>query len=72
MVHTHQDARIRDERLVLPHDMTATLRMRLPETVLLPGRLMGSQLSFGVVRLICKVAAALQPQQTVIGVDLGV
>jgi putative transposase len=72
VVYTNQDARIRDGRLVLPHGASGTLRIRLPETITLPGRLMEVRLSFGVVRLICEVADAPHPQQTVIGVDLGV
>ncbi len=30
------------------------------------------RLSFGVVRLVCEIADACRPQQTMIGVDLGV
>jgi putative transposase len=72
VVYTNQDARIRDGRLVLPHGKSGTLRIRLPEIVTLPGRLMEVRLSFGIVRLICEVPEAAHPQQTVIGVDLGV
>jgi len=72
VVYTNQDARIRDGRLVLPQGTSGTLRIRLPESVALPGRLMEVRLSFGVVRLTCEVADAPHPQQTVIGVDLGV
>ena len=72
VVYTNQDARIRDGRLVLPHGTSGTLRIRLPETVSLPGRLIEVRLSFGVVRLICEVAEVPHPQQTIIGVDLGV
>jgi hypothetical protein len=50
----------------------ADLRIRLPETITLPGRLMEVRLAYGVVRLICAVADAPRPQQTIIGVDLGV
>jgi ribosomal protein L35AE/L33A len=55
---TNQDARIRDGRLVLPHGTSGTLRIRLPETVSLPGRLMEVRLSYGTVRLVCKVPEA--------------
>ncbi|HKV83021.1 MAG TPA: transposase [Ktedonobacterales bacterium] len=72
VVYTNQDARIRAGRLVLPHGRSGTLRIHLPETVTLPGRLMEVRLSFGVVRLICAVADSPRPQQTVLGVDLGV
>ena len=72
VVYTNQDARIRDGRLVLPQGTSGTLRIRLPESVALPGRLMEVRLSFGVVRLTCEVSDAPHPQQAVIGVDLGV
>jgi putative transposase len=72
VVYTNQDARIRDGRLVLPHGTSGALRIQLPERVTLPGRLMEVRLSFGSVRLICEAPDAPRPQQTVIGVDLGV
>jgi putative transposase len=72
VVYTNQDARIRDGRLVLPHGTSGALRIRLPESVTLPGRLMEVRLSFGVVCLVCEVPDTARPQQTVIGVDLGV
>jgi putative transposase len=72
VIYTNQDARIRDGRLVLPHGRSGTLRIRLPDTMILPGRLMEVRLSFGAVRLICEIPDAPRPQQTAIGVDLGV
>jgi putative transposase len=72
VVYTNQDARIRDGRLILPHGLSGTLRIRLSDTVTLPGRLMEVRLSYGVVRLICEVPEIARPQQTVIGGDLGV
>jgi putative transposase len=72
VVYTNQDARIRDGRLVLPHGKSGMLRIRLPDSITLPDRLMEVRLSFGVTRLVCEVADAPRPQQTVIGVDLGV
>jgi putative transposase len=72
VVYTNQDARIRDGRLILPHGTSGTLRIRLPDTITVPGRLMEVRLSYGTLRLICEVADAPRPQQTVIGVDLGV
>jgi putative transposase len=72
VVYTNQDARIRDGRLILPHGKSGPLRIRLPETITLPGRLMEVRLSYGVVRLIFEVFESPRPQQTVIGVDLGV
>src|SRR5262249_53452044 len=48
------------------------LRIRLPAIIALPGRLTEVRLSFGVVRLVCEVPDVPRPQQTIIGVDLGV
>lgn len=72
VVYTNQDARLRDGRLALPHGTSGTLRIRLPETLTLPGRLMEVRLSYGVARLICEVPDEARTQDTVIGVDLGV
>jgi putative transposase len=72
VVYTNQDARIRDGRLVLPHGTSGTLRIRLPDAVTLPGRLMEVRLSYGLVRLICEVPDVARTQQAIIGVDLGV
>jgi putative transposase len=72
VVYTNQDARIRDGRLVLPHGSSGRLRIRLPEAVVLPGRLIEVRLSYGLVRLICAVPDGKRPQETIIGVDLGV
>jgi putative transposase len=76
VVYTNQDAHIRAGWLVLPHGTSGTLRIRLPDTITLPGRLMEVRLSYGTVRTICEVPgevpAVARPQQTVIGVDLGV
>ena len=54
VVYTNQDARIRDGRLIMPQGASGTLRIRLPEAVTLPGRLMEVRLSYGVVRIICE------------------
>ena len=72
MVYTNQDARIRDGRLILPHGTRGALHLRLPDTITLPGRRMAVRLAYGVVRLICELPDAPRPQQTVLGIDLGV
>jgi putative transposase len=72
VIYTNQDARIREGRLVLPHGASGALRIRLPDTTTLPGRLMEVRVSYGVVRLICEALDDKRPQETVIGVDLGV
>jgi putative transposase len=70
VVYTNQDARIRDGRLILPHGQAGTLRIPLPAE--LPGRLMEVRLTMGAVLLVCQIPDEPKPQQTAIGVDLGV
>jgi len=70
VVYTNQDARLRDGRLLLPHGTSG--RLRIPVPVALPGRLMEVRLSMAAMRLVCEVADVATPQQTVIGIDLGV
>ena len=57
VIDTNQDARIRDGRRLLPHSQSGTLRMRLPEPVGLPGRLIEVRLSYGIVRVVCEWCA---------------
>jgi putative transposase len=45
VIYTNQDARIREGQLILPHGKSGAVRIRLPETVTLPGRLMEVRLS---------------------------
>jgi putative transposase len=70
VVYTNQDARLRAGRLLLPHGTSG--RLHIPLSVELPGRLMEVRLSMAAVRLVCEVEDLPRPQQTVIGVDLGV
>lgn len=70
VVYTNQGARIRNGYLVLPNGTSGMLRIWLPRE--LPGRLMEVRLQMGRVLLICQVEDMPTPQQTVIGVDLGV
>jgi putative transposase len=72
VIYTNQDARVRDGWLLLPHGKAGALRIKMPRSVALFGRLMEVRLSFRVVRLICKLPDEVRPQQTVVGVDLGV
>jgi putative transposase len=72
VIYTNQDARIRDGRLVLPHGKSGTLHIRLPKAITRLGRLMEVRLSYGAVRLICEIPNDKRPQETIIGVDLGV
>lgn len=70
IAYTNQGAKIRGGKLLLPNGQAGTLRIPLP--VALPGRLMEAQLTMGAVLLVCEMSDAARPQQTVIGVDLGV
>jgi putative transposase len=70
VVYTNQDARLRNGDLVLPHGTSGTLRIPLSRD--LPGRLMEVRLQMGRIMLACAVEEMPRPQQTVIGVDLGV
>ena len=70
VVYTNQDARLRAGRLILPHGTSGHLR--IPLSLALPGRLMEVRLRMGSLRLVCDIPAIARPQQTVIGVDLGV
>jgi putative transposase len=76
VISPNQDARIRDEHLILPlilpHGKSGALRIRLPYVVTLPGRLMEVRLSYGVVRMVCEIPNEALRQETVTGVDLGV
>jgi putative transposase len=72
VIYTNQDARIRDGWLVLPQGKSGAVRIRLPETVALPGRLMEVRLSYGNVRLICEMPEEVRSQGVIIGIDLGV
>jgi putative transposase len=72
VIYTNQDARIRDGKLILPNGASGTLRIRLPKTITVPGRLLEVRLSYGTLRLICEVTSEARQQETVIGVDLGV
>jgi putative transposase len=72
VLYTNQDARIRDGWLLLPHGASGALRIRLPISITLPGRLMEVLLSYGMARLICETPDSARPQERVIGADLGV
>jgi putative transposase len=72
VVYTNQDARIRDGRLLLPNGQSGTLTIRLPEGLVLPGRLREVRLGLFRVFLMCEVADEARPSGPTIGVDLGV
>jgi putative transposase len=72
VIYTNQDARIRNDFLILPNGTSGTLRIRMPKTVTLPGRLMEVRLGFCSVSLVCEVEEEIKPTGPTIGVDLGV
>jgi hypothetical protein len=45
VIYTNQGARIRDGRLILPHGASGTLRIRLPHSSTLLGRLVEARFS---------------------------
>ncbi len=69
VVYTNQAARVRNGKLVLPHGQAGT--PHIPLSIALPGRLMEVRLQMGNVLLVCEIPDEPRPQQTVIGVDLG-
>ncbi len=72
VVYTNQDARIKDNRLVLPNGTSGRLTIPLPANRPLPGRLMEVRLCLGRVLVVCEAPDGPRHQQTVVGVDLGV
>src|SRR5919197_4267401 len=72
VVYTNQDARVREGWLILPNGRSGTLRIPGPQHRPLTGRLMEVSLCIGRILLVCQVDEVSHPQQTVIGVDLGV
>ncbi|MFL5803450.1 MAG: RNA-guided endonuclease InsQ/TnpB family protein [Roseiflexaceae bacterium] len=70
VIYTNQAVKLRDGYLLLPNGAAGILHVPLP--VDLPGRLMEARLCMGHLLLVCAIADVPQPQQIVIGVDLGV
>jgi len=70
VIYTNQGATVRDGRVRLPNGGAGILHIPLPFA--LPGRLMEARLTMGSLLLVCEVPDKASPQQTVIGVDLGV
>ncbi len=72
VIFTNQAAKIRDKILTLPCGQAGKLRIRIPESVTIPGRLMEARLHFGKVELVCEVPAVVHSPAPVIGIDCGV
>ncbi len=72
VIFTNQSARIRDNTLTLPCGKAGKLRVRIPESVMIPGQLMEVRLHFGMVELVCEIPDPIHVFGPAIGVDLGV
>jgi putative transposase len=72
VIFTNQGARVRGNNLLLPCGAAGTLKVRIPETVTLPGRLMEVRLDYGRVAIVCQVPDEVRSGGPTIGVDLGV
>lgn len=72
VIYTNQGARIRDGCLILPNGVAGNLRVRIPEGITLPGRLMEVRLHYGTVEIVCHVPDVARTIGPTIGVDLGV
>ena len=74
VVYTNQGARIRDGYLYLPNGVAGTLRIRIPDGLPIPGRLVEVRLGLFNIILVCECPDEIQPVPSgkEIGVDLGV
>ena len=72
VVYTNQDARIRSGVILLPNGKAGTLRIRIPDGVAFPGKIMEMRLAYGTLSVVCHVEDAPHHATTTIGVDLGV
>lgn len=72
VIFTNQSVRLRDGFLTLPCLSAGKLRVKIPPTVTLPGRLIEVRLHYGKVELICKINEEAHQSGSTIGVDLGV
>src|SRR5262249_40293329 len=55
VIFTNQGAKYREGRLILPCGKAGRLSVRIPEGVILPGRLMEVRLDYGCVEIVCEV-----------------
>jgi putative transposase len=72
VIFTNQAAKYRDGHLVLPCGNAGNLVLRIPNGVVLPGRLMEVRLDYGTVEIVCQVVDQPRADGPTIGVDLGV
>lgn len=74
VIYANDDAVVRNGVLTLPHGRHGgKLRIRMPHSLVLPGRIMQATLAYGFVRIVCEVPAARSSTNApMVGVDLGV
>lgn len=72
VVYTNQGASIRDGYWILPNGKAGDLRIRIPDAVKIPGRLMEVRLGLFNVSLICEIPDESKVVATSVGIDLGV
>jgi putative transposase len=72
VIYTNQAAVIRGKHLILPNGKAGRFRIRIPDSIMLPGRLKEARLHFGRVELVCECEEPVLPPGPVVGVDLGV
>jgi putative transposase len=72
VIFTNQAAKIKGGVLTLPCGQAGKLYVRIPQEVVLPGRLMEVRLHFGTVELVCEIPAVACTAGPTIGIDLGV
>jgi putative transposase len=72
VIFTNQDAKVRSENLILPCSKAGKLSVRIPDGLVIPGRIMEVRLDYGCVQIVCKVEDVIRVVGPTIGVDLGV
>jgi putative transposase len=69
---SNQAAKYREGFLILPCGTAGKLSVRIPEGLVLPGRMMEVRLDYGCVELVCQVMEEPRSGGPTIGIDLGV
>jgi transposase len=72
VIFTNQAARVRDRNLILPCGKAGKLVIRIPQGIVLPGRIMEVRLNYGSVEIVCQVEDSVRSGGPTIGIDLGV
>lgn len=72
VIFTNQGAKLRDGHVVLPCGTAGTLKVRIPDGITLPGRLMEVRLDYGSISIVCQIEEPVRSGGSIIGIDLGV